>query len=631
MKSIRRLYFYLVAFISAEVVLWGGIGLLRSMVSAIPVGAEDALARALALVLVGVPVFLFHWLWAQRVAAGDPEEQTSLLRALFFFTMLGATLVPMLQNTLAWLNRLLLHLVHAPATQAILGGNQTWQDNLIAIFANLVVAAYFWYILRQAWESLPDDTRFADARRLYRFFWLVYALVWSIAGVRELLMYLFADVGATALGTSPHVRFANGLALVLMAVPLWLYTWQICQRALGEERERTSNLRLGVLYFLGWGSAVITVMSTSIALAEIFNVLLGASGGWREARSGIGEGLAMAIPMGALWFYYGTWLLRHIALDADAGAQAGKRRLYHYLLALIGLGMTVSGTLTLLLFLIDLLTRQNVWAGGLRERLSTALSLLVIGLPLWLSRWPRLQTEALDESERGDNARRSLVRKAYLYIVLFAAVIGGMGAAVGLVFNILSALLSGPSADFWASLWDSTAILSVFVVLLGYHLRVLRGDMAQEATRPVASDLVVWLADAGDQEWVSGMQKTLPREIPGLTVKPLTLQTPPDEFSTARMVILPSQVIADPPWQARLQAFDGLKLVVGDPRPDWFFTPLTPAQVGDVLRQVAAGEPPRRPGHAPSAWRIVQTIATIILGLQLAAFLLTLLVSIFSG
>ena len=31
MKSIRRLYFYLVAFISIEVVLWGLVGLLRSI------------------------------------------------------------------------------------------------------------------------------------------------------------------------------------------------------------------------------------------------------------------------------------------------------------------------------------------------------------------------------------------------------------------------------------------------------------------------------------------------------------------------------------------------------------------------------------------------------------------------
>ena len=67
MKSIRRLYFYLVAFISIEIVLWGLVGLLRSIVDDNVSGGADALAQALALILVGVPIFLIHWLWAQRV------------------------------------------------------------------------------------------------------------------------------------------------------------------------------------------------------------------------------------------------------------------------------------------------------------------------------------------------------------------------------------------------------------------------------------------------------------------------------------------------------------------------------------------------------------------------------------
>ncbi len=58
MKTIRRLYFYAVAFISLEVVLWGLIGLLRSMLSNIIIDSAQALARALSLILVGVPIFL---------------------------------------------------------------------------------------------------------------------------------------------------------------------------------------------------------------------------------------------------------------------------------------------------------------------------------------------------------------------------------------------------------------------------------------------------------------------------------------------------------------------------------------------------------------------------------------------
>ena len=66
MKSIRRLYFYLVAFISIEIVLWGLVGLLRSIVDNAVSGGADALAQALALILVGVPIFLIHWLFGSR-------------------------------------------------------------------------------------------------------------------------------------------------------------------------------------------------------------------------------------------------------------------------------------------------------------------------------------------------------------------------------------------------------------------------------------------------------------------------------------------------------------------------------------------------------------------------------------
>ena len=56
MKSIRRLYFYLVAFISIEIVLWGLVGLLRSVANDTIAGGADALAQALALILPFRPI-----------------------------------------------------------------------------------------------------------------------------------------------------------------------------------------------------------------------------------------------------------------------------------------------------------------------------------------------------------------------------------------------------------------------------------------------------------------------------------------------------------------------------------------------------------------------------------------------
>src|SRR5512138_1701083 len=160
MKSIRRLYFYLVAFISIEVVLWGLVGLLRSVVDRTVVGGADALARALALILVGVPIFLIHWLWVQRAAAQDEEEKTATLRAVFLYVILLATLIPVVQNLLSFIDRSLVQGAGLGAGRAFSAfRNQTLADNLIAIVMNGIVAAYFWNLLRGEWATLPDALR----------------------------------------------------------------------------------------------------------------------------------------------------------------------------------------------------------------------------------------------------------------------------------------------------------------------------------------------------------------------------------------------------------------------------------------------------------------------------------------
>src|SRR5688572_9381992 len=99
MKTIRRSYDYQVAIISLEVVVWGVIGLLRSIIRGSDiVNGSEALAQALALIFVGVPIFLFHWLWSQNASAKDPEEKTASLRAIFLYGTLLGTLIPAVRS-----------------------------------------------------------------------------------------------------------------------------------------------------------------------------------------------------------------------------------------------------------------------------------------------------------------------------------------------------------------------------------------------------------------------------------------------------------------------------------------------------------------------------------------------------
>ena len=246
MRTIRRLYFYTVALISLEVVVWGLIGLLRSIFSSRLVNTADVLAQALALVLVGVPIFLFHWLWTQRAALNDEEERTASLRAIFFYAVLIGTLVPVVQNLLAFVNRVVLGVSDIAVSRALVGGSQTWQDNLIAIFINGVVGFYFYRTLRAEWKFLPEVENFADVRRLYRYLWLLYGLLIVVYGAQQIIRFIFyIPVPTYLLGEVGREMFVNGLTLLLIGTPLWVYVWRICQDALSASAERDSKSASG--------------------------------------------------------------------------------------------------------------------------------------------------------------------------------------------------------------------------------------------------------------------------------------------------------------------------------------------------------------------------------------------------
>ena len=635
MRTIRRLYFYLVALISVEVVLWGVIGLLRSIFSTELVDTADVLAQALALVLVGLPIFLFHWLWIQRRAAKDEEERSASLRAIFFYGVLLGTLVPVVQNLLAMINRSILGISNISYERAFLGGFQTWQDNLIAIFINALVALYFWNVLRDAWKSLTDSENFADVRRLYRYLWLLYSLLMVVFGAQQILRYVFyLPVPESLLGEVGREMFANGLTLLLVGTPLWVYIWRICQDALSASAERASNLRLGILYVLSLGG-VITVLSAGGTLLDI--VLRWAFGEAMESYEfirDIGGPISIGVPLAAVWAYYGGWLKRQIGSDQDTLRRAGKQRLYSYILSALGLGAAFIGVTLVFSFIIDLSTSNAIWGSTLRPRLTGALATLVVGLPLWLTTWRPVQSEALAEGDSGDHARRSTIRRVYLYLALFAGVIGGMATAVGLVYLVINALLTQEvDSDFVSRLLNMSQLLVLFIILLVYHLSCLRrdGKLAGQTLEARQRDFPVLVIDSGNETLLKLITTAISKHAPDVPVVVKSVEESV-KVEDAKAVIIPASLVINPPSNLRkwLQGFSGEKLVVAEAVSGWVMTALTPEQAAQSARQVAEGEEIRLAISSP-VWRVVQIAAVVVLGLQILFFLLVLGISFFVG
>lgn len=640
MRAIRRLYFFAVAFISVEVVLWGLISLSRATLSTgLLLPGAETLAQALALILVGVPIFLLHWGWAQRAARTDGEEHAATLRAVFLYGILLATLVPVAQNLLALLNRSLITLAGLESARALLGGSQGWVDNLIAIFFNLVAAAYFYRVTQIDWLTLLDVENFRDVRRLYRYVWVLYGLLMLIFGAQQVIRFLFY-IPTAVLGEPGREIFINGLALTLVGAPVWFWAWQVCQRALEEPQENGSLLRLGVLYLLSL-AGVVTVLSSAGVLVDILlRQALGQAFPLAELLSRLGGPVSIGVPLGVVWAYYGNWLGREINGVESPGRRAALNRFYFYILSLIGLAAAFTGLALLFSFIIETLVSSSVlWGDMLRERLSAALATLLAGLPLWLLAWRPMQAEALSKDESGDNARRSLVRRSYLYLVIFAAVIGGMVSAIGLFYNLLYALLGAAGDNFTRDVLNALQILVLFAAFLVYHWSALRRDGGRKAESLLAlqEQFPVLVFEQAGSGFAPLMQEAIKQVAPNVPAVVLPLEDGlPEGAEAARAVVLPSTLAFNPPEALRLwlKEYDGHKIIVPVETPRWYWPGGFPrngvSAAAQMVRQLSEGQEVRT-ATGTSTMQVVAYVFAILFGIQLLFMLFGLGISMVAG
>ena len=639
MKTIRRLYFYLVAAISLEVVLWGLINLLRTTFAAgLTFPGADTLAQALALIFVGVPIFAVHWLWAQRAATRDPEEGSASLRAIFLYAVLLMTLIPVAQNLLALINRTLIVSAGFNSTRAFLGGTQSWIDNLIAILLNLLAATYFFNILRANWASLSERDNFASVRRLYRYIWLLYGLLMAIFGIQQVIRFLFY-LPSAVLGASGHEMYINGLALVLVGAPVWVYSWNLCQTALTEPGENGSNLRLAVLYILSL-SGVITVLTAS---GMIINTLLlralGADLSLNDLISQIANPISVGVPLAVIWAYYGGWLGREIATYTDATRRASLNRFYLYILSMIGLVSTFIGLALLLNFIVTILTGNILWDETLRSRLSGAIATLLAGLPLWLLAWRPLQVEASVSTGLGDHARRSLVRRAYLYLAIFTTVIGGMASAIYLVYTILFGFLDHRSDSFLTDVFNGFQLLCLFTAFLLYHWNVLRQDGGRAADTLAARQarFAVLIFEPQGSGFAAPLSAAIQRACASIPVAVQAVeQGIPEGAGGVQAVVLSSALALDPPEALRLwlRDYTGAKLIVPQELAGWYWpggAPKNgPSVTAQIIRQLAEGQEVRT-SSGGSAWQTAAYVCAILFGFEFLMLIFGFGIALVSG
>ncbi len=576
MKLIRRIYIYLVTFISFEVTAWAIIGLVRSIFNRSSIGGNATdLAQAISMILVGGIVFWIHWGMAQKDAAENQKERLSTTRAIFFYATWASLTTPVVQNFLALLVRSLSSLFNVTMNTYGFAANQSSSENVIAIFVNLILGAYIFSLVKAHWLKDPAIEAFITTRRIFRYLWKLYGLAMVIMGLSLIISYIFNSFGSIGFGAS--LSLVWGLSYLIVGLPLWIHIWNVIIESLKDLGERESLLRQIILYTLTLLAALISISVLGILLNEFFQAAFVPKESFKGFYSVIEETLSVGIPSILTWLYFNSILKQDRAADPSITRRSGMRRLYVYILSFFGIATTFAGLIMLVVFLADILFGGDRLIGfGWEKALINIVTFLILGLPVWLMHWLPMNAEAAEESEAGDHARRSLNRKGYLYILLFFGVIGIMFLAGSLLFLIISAILGDPPDDIAHFLAQVLGSL-IFVGLLGsYHWQQLREDNLISSKSLIAkhADFSAVILDPGNGRFSELLLEEFKEQIPEMPVMVIsgggkTVAKSPDPD----VVVLLASTLSQPTKSLSLwlSEFPGTRIVIPDETENWLW------------------------------------------------------------
>jgi hypothetical protein len=558
MGNVRRWYVYLVSAVTIQSVTWATINLIRNLIIPGVDSPTTAIAFQISVIVITLPLFLVHWIWAQRQAASDLDERASLPRLLYLYVMMAAFLGPLINNAYQFI-RALLHLAFdvAPTgtswSPAMAPERSVW-FNLVPIIVLGLLWFYNQRIRSEDEKAVPGTEVASVVRQLYVYLFTGIGLLLCTIGSISLLGWLLVELfpaGAPRIDIG-RLFLADEIARLVVGLSLWLPFWRYAQGLFygPVEQERESLVRKAFLYLAIFATVITVVTTATIVLSDLLKRLMDVPAGGGDIR----EAISIITVSGIIWAYHAFVLRGDAAAAAGKEQQASTRRIYLYITAGIGLAAVLAGLVGDLNATIRALSSSSGFILDLREQLAYFTAVLIAGLPLWLVNWSRVQRAAHQTGTNGQAERRALVRRIYLYLYLFIATMAILGSAVYILSQIVELALGARTSTFLFR--DVGQALAYMVIAAGvwlYHSSILRSESRLAKTEEAASlrPLRVAVIDTGDGTLGHSIMERIHQQLPSIQLYPLglspaaaaamdgeTQQESPDKILTEAEVIV---------------------------------------------------------------------------------------------
>jgi hypothetical protein len=423
------------------------------------------LASAIAFIVIGVPVFgLLLRRTLRRVAGATARRDTPwavYVHGALLLTLAGSMVTG-----------------HAALTRAL--GDRPFHGEDLAVFAIWVSAwAFHWFALRTRYQPRGDLSLAASSAA---------GLVMLAIGAGGLLARGIAFVyKPLASDVEPHGGpMATRLAVASMVVggAVWAWHWLVNYR----KAERTTLWNGFVILVGGLGGLAAAIVSTTLAGYWSLVWFFGDSSkpDWAHHFSFVPATIATAVVGVGAFSYH--WFV--VARLGHGAARTEPVRVFEYLSAAAGLVAAAVGVVHVVMAAVESATSPTVSQNpDSPNRWIAAVSLLAVGVPVWIVLWRRIQ--AFVARDRAGELR-SPVRRIYL-VSLFG--VGGAVAMIGLIMTVtqsLRDLLEGTFGE--QTIRDVRVPLGMLVAVSGlawYHLRVYRGERTEHVAARRRQEVVL--------------------------------------------------------------------------------------------------------------------------------------------
>jgi len=494
MLTIRRLYLYGVSAVSLAMLAVGALNLLQLLLERAARAAfgygvagldvdRELLALSVALLVVGLPLWLFHWWVTERLVRPDtPEadaERQAVVRASYLFGVSAVAVGFLATRATSFVETVI---AQPPAWEIAAAGT------LAAVLVLVTVLAFHLRVRHVDGQRGPLAHAAAWLGRLYLYGTIVggaFIGLWGVSRAIEIVGN--AVLGTGVAWTSPGFRVDIASAVALFAVGglIWLAHWAYARRLPGLDdwrgaSEQTSMVRAAHGVVATGIATVLVSFAVASTLAWLFAQALGVGGSAETARA-IQQTVGPLVAM--LPFLAGGWLFGRVTIREAAAfrgrddATAAVRSL-RLTVAAIGLAIGSVGLARALgLALEGIMGPPAIGETARLDEIAGSLPYAIVGLTSWLVAWALVLRDGVHD--RLIEAR-SMVRRLYLFLVVGSSVTAAGLALAFVIYQGLRLALDIGSVQVW-ELAQPLVIAVVGGIGLVYHLWVLRADLAIRA------------------------------------------------------------------------------------------------------------------------------------------------------